>query len=40
LRAASSGRLSATIDAQQAVLDTDVSFVCVGTPSDDTGAVG
>ena len=35
-----SGRLSATIDAQQAVLDTEVSFVCVGTPSDDTGAVG
>ncbi len=26
-------RLHATIDATQAVLDTDVSFVCVGTPS-------
>ncbi len=39
-RAVASGRLRATTDARQAVLDTDASFVCVGTPSDDTGAVG
>lgn len=39
-RAVASGRLRATTDGQQAVLDTDASFVCVGTPSDDTGAVG
>jgi GDP-mannose 6-dehydrogenase len=39
-RAVASGRLRATTDGQQAVLDTDASFVCVGTPSDQTGAVG
>jgi GDP-mannose 6-dehydrogenase len=39
-RAVKSGRLRATTDGAQAVLDTDASFVCVGTPSDDTGAVG
>ncbi len=39
-RAVRSGRLRATTDGQQAVLDTDATFVCVGTPSDDTGAVG
>lgn len=39
-RAVKSGRLRATTDGQQAVLDTDASFICVGTPSDDTGAVG
>jgi GDP-mannose 6-dehydrogenase len=39
-RAVASGRLRATTDARQAVLDTDASFVCVGTPSDETGAVG
>ncbi|MDC9824273.1 nucleotide sugar dehydrogenase [Devosia sp. ZB163] len=39
-RAVASGRLRATTDGQQAVLDTDASFVCVGTPSDETGAVG
>jgi len=39
-RAVQSGRLRATTDGQQAVLDSDASFVCVGTPSDATGAVG
>jgi len=39
-RAVKSGRLRATTDGAQAVRDTDASFVCVGTPSDDTGAVG
>jgi len=39
-RAVKSGRLRATTDGAQAVLDTDASFICVGTPSDDTGAVG
>jgi GDP-mannose 6-dehydrogenase len=39
-RAVKSRRLRATTDGQQAVLDTDASFVCVGTPSDETGAVG
>ena len=39
-RAVKSGRLRATTDGQQAVLDTDASFVCVGTPSDASGAVG
>ena len=39
-RAVKSGRLRATTDGAQAVLDTDASFVCVGTPSDETGAVG
>jgi len=31
------GRLRATVDHVQAVLDTDVSFVCVGTPSQING---
>jgi GDP-mannose 6-dehydrogenase len=31
------GRLSATIDAVAAIRDTDVSFVCVGTPSQRNG---
>ena len=39
-RAVASGRLRATTDAREAVLATDASFVCVGTPSDDSGAVG
>jgi len=34
------GKLRATSDYEQAVLDTDVSFVCVGTPSADDGSVG
>ncbi len=40
VRAVKSGRLRATTDGQQAVLDTDASFICVGTPSDESGAVG
>ena len=35
--AAHAGRLRATADSDQAVLDTDVSFVCVGTPSQPNG---
>jgi GDP-mannose 6-dehydrogenase len=34
------GRLSATTDAASAVEDTDITFVCVGTPSASDGAVG
>jgi GDP-mannose 6-dehydrogenase len=33
------GRLTATTDFTQAVLKTDVSLICVGTPSGDTGAL-
>ena len=39
-RAVASGRLRATSDGQQAVLDTDAIFVCVCSASDDTGAGG
>ena len=39
-RTVKSGRLSATVDARHAILDSHLSFVCVGTPSDDSGAVG
>lgn len=39
-RHAATGRLTATTDAAQAILDTDISFICVGTPSDPSGAVG
>ena len=35
--AAKAGRLRATADSGQAILDTDVSFVCVGTPSQPNG---
>jgi GDP-mannose 6-dehydrogenase len=35
--AVKSGRLRATDDAVQAILDTDLSFVCVGTPSQING---
>jgi GDP-mannose 6-dehydrogenase len=35
--AVKSGRLRATDDSLQAILDTDVSFVCVGTPSQING---
>ncbi|SNT42812.1 nucleotide sugar dehydrogenase [Tropicimonas sediminicola] len=35
-----SGRLRATLDAREAVLGTDASFVCVGTPSAPDGSVG
>lgn len=34
------GNLTATDDFEQAVLDTDVSFICVGTPSAPDGSVG
>ncbi|MEM8631913.1 MAG: nucleotide sugar dehydrogenase [Pseudomonadota bacterium] len=37
---ARSGQLTATTDAKQAVLETDASFICVGTPSDADGSVG
>jgi GDP-mannose 6-dehydrogenase len=39
-KAVSSGRLRATLDIDAAIRGTEVSFVCVGTPSDDDGAVG
>ncbi len=34
------GRLKATTDAKQAVMDTEASFICVGTPSEPDGSVG
>ena len=34
-----SGRLRATTDVEDAVLNTDVSFICVGTPSRDNGSL-
>lgn len=34
------GRLTATLDAETAVAQTDASFVCVGTPSNSDGSVG
>jgi GDP-mannose 6-dehydrogenase len=33
------GRLSATTDVRQAVLDTQISLVCVGTPSQSNGGL-
>ncbi|MFH2057171.1 MAG: nucleotide sugar dehydrogenase [bacterium] len=33
------GRLTATLDSKAAILDTDVSLICVGTPSRDNGDV-
>ncbi len=38
--AVASGALSATLDADAAVRDTDASYVCVGTPSNPDGSVG
>ncbi len=38
--AVSSGSLTATLDADAAVRDTDASYVCVGTPSNSDGSVG
>lgn len=37
-RVASSGRVSATTDARMAVLESDISLVCVGTPSAANGS--
>ena len=34
---AAAGRITATTDARKAVADSQVSFVCVGTPSDESG---
>ncbi len=36
----SAGLLTATLDADDAILNTDASFVCVGTPSNADGSVG
>ncbi len=38
--AVAAGSLTATLDAVSAVMNTDASFVCVGTPSNDDGSVG
>lgn len=38
-RAVRSGRLRATLDAQSAVLESDVSLICVGTPSNGNGSL-
>lgn len=37
--AVSEGRLSATADSRRAVLETDMSFICVGTPSQSNGSL-
>lgn len=34
------GRLTATLDVAEAIRTTDMSFVCVGTPSDPDGSIG
>jgi len=38
-KAVEAGKLSATTDAARAVAESDVSLVCVGTPSERTGAI-
>ncbi|MDT8857113.1 nucleotide sugar dehydrogenase [Paracoccaceae bacterium Fryx2] len=38
--AVAQGLLTATLDAEKAVAETDASFVCVGTPSNPDGSVG
>ncbi|MFP3871951.1 MAG: UDP-glucose dehydrogenase family protein [Candidatus Natronoplasma sp.] len=35
----SAGKLSATTDTEEAVLDTELTFICVGTPSGEDGGV-
>lgn len=37
--AVEAGRISATMDTRKAILDTDVSFICVGTPSQVNGSL-
>jgi GDP-mannose 6-dehydrogenase len=37
--AVAAGRLKATTDAQQAILDSELSFICVGTPSQLNGSL-
>lgn len=39
LLAKNRGRISATTDAHQAVQDTEITFVCVGTPSNSDGSI-
>lgn len=36
---AESGRLKATTDTRQAILDSELSLICVGTPSNDNGSL-
>jgi GDP-mannose 6-dehydrogenase len=38
--AVAKGNLTATLDVEQAVRDTEASYVCVGTPSNSDGSVG
>ncbi len=39
LAAVRAGRLKATTDSAAAVLSTDISFICVGTPSQENGSL-
>lgn len=38
-KAVKKGRLTATLDAEDAVLNTDISLICVGTPSEKDGSL-